>query len=90
MTACNHVEDIVLNLNDREKKLLKDADYLECAFQAKEYFDSGFKDAWDWIERIEQALQFDSSKKLLETLKKTNSNDWWKGLKQPVNELKPN
>jgi putative hydrolase of HD superfamily len=79
---------IVLNFSEKEKKILKDADYLECAFSAKEYSDIGFKDALDWIARIEQVLKTDSAKLLLKKLKKMDSNLWWQGLKEPVSKLK--
>lgn len=71
-----------LGLNDEESVILKDADYLECAFQAKEYMDIGHKGAESWIKTIETRLKTASAKKLLAVMKKKNSNDWWKGLKK--------
>lgn len=70
------------NLSAREQAILKDADYLECAFQAKEYSDIGHAGAESWIESIEGRLKTGSAKKLLARMKDTDSNSWWKGLKR--------
>jgi putative hydrolase of HD superfamily len=67
--------------------ILKDADYLEMAFHAREYYDVGYKDAWDWIERVEKVLKTKTARALIKQIKKTNSNVWWQGLKQDVKEL---
>jgi len=72
----------ILELNEQEQKILKDADYLECAFQAKEYYDRGHKGAETWIENISERLKSGSAKKLLAKLKTLDSNSWWKGLKR--------
>ncbi len=72
----------VLKLTQRERTILKDADYLECAFQAKEYADIGHKGAATWIANIAGRLKTESAKKLLARMKKTDSNSWWKGLKR--------
>ncbi|NYZ74025.1 HD domain-containing protein [Candidatus Micrarchaeota archaeon] len=71
-----------LALSEKELVVLKDADYLECAFQAKEYVDIGHKGAESWIKSIESRLKTVSAKKLLAAMKKKDSNDWWKGLKK--------
>jgi putative hydrolase of HD superfamily len=71
-----------LALSEDDLIVLKDADYLECAFQAKEYIDIGHKGAESWIKSIEGRLKTASAKKLLARMKKKDSNDWWKGLKR--------
>ena len=71
-----------LELNEKELVILKDADYLECAFQAKEYIDIGHKGAASWIKSIEGRLRTTSANKLLAKMKAKDSNDWWKGLKK--------
>lgn len=71
-----------MELSENEQKILKDADYLECAFQAKEYVDIGHKGAESWIISIESRLKTDSAKKLLAKMKTMDSNSWWKGLKK--------
>ncbi len=68
--------------------IVKDADYLECALQAREYFDLGFKECWDWLERAGKTLRTKTAKRLFRELKKTPSDAWWKGLKQNVSEIK--
>ncbi len=71
-----------LELSESERKLLKDADYLECAFQAKEYLDIGHKGAETWISNISERLKSESAKKLLAAMRSMDSNSWWKGLKR--------
>ena len=61
--------------------IAKDADLLEMTVTATEYIEKGFISARDWIERISKKLQTESAKKLLENLKNSNPNDWWKDLK---------
>ena len=72
----------ILELSEDDLIVLKDADYLECAFQAKEYIDIGHRGAASWIKSIEGRLKTKSAKKLLARMKKKDSNDWWKGLKR--------
>ncbi len=61
--------------------IAKDADYLDCAFTAKEYRDEGYERADDWIVNTGRALQTGSAKRLWEVLQSTHSSDWWKELK---------
>lgn len=71
-----------LDLTDEERTILKDADYLECAFQAKEYLDIGYRGAQTWIDNIGARLNTASGKKLHAKMKGMDSNSWWKGLKK--------
>ena len=73
---------------EEDKEILKDADYLEMAISGREYYDVGYKDAWDWIERVSQVLKTKTAKQLCELLKKTDSSNWWKGLKEDTAKLK--
>lgn len=66
----------------KEGIIAKDADWLEAAFQAKEYLDLGYRSAVDWINNIEKALETESAKKILKEMKKTEFSDWWQGLKK--------
>ncbi len=66
----------------KESIVARDADLLENAFQAKEYIDSGHKDADDWLINIRKHLRTKSAIELLTELEKTSSNRWWKGLKK--------
>ena len=59
----------------------KDADLLECAFQAKEYVEQGFSGAKEWIAHAKQRVKTKSAKKLLAELEKTSANSWFEGLK---------
>lgn len=65
-----------------EGVIAKDADWLESAFQAKEYLDLGHKDAQNWIDNVEAALETESAKKLLREMKKTEFTEWWHNLKK--------
>jgi putative hydrolases of HD superfamily len=69
--------------NDRSSKegiVARDADWLEQAFQAKEYYDLGMDGAWVWIKNVEEALETVSAKIIINELKKTKFTDWWKDL----------
>ena len=70
-----------LRLSDREETILKDADYLECAIQAKEYADIGY-DTGIWVDNISKKLQTASAKALAGKLKKADSGAWKDGLKK--------
>jgi putative hydrolases of HD superfamily len=62
--------------------IAKDADYLEKAFTAKEYMETGYKSAGDWINNVRRHLQTKSAKTLLEEMVKITSTNWWNGLKK--------
>ncbi|HSB46742.1 MAG TPA: HD domain-containing protein [Candidatus Bilamarchaeum sp.] len=70
-----------LRLSEREERILKDADYLECAIQAKEYADIGY-DTGKWVDNIAKRLQTASAKALANKLKKADSGAWKDGLKR--------
>lgn len=70
------------NRNTKEGIIAKDADWLETAFQAKEYFDLGHTSAKDWIQNVENAMETKSAKIILTEMKKTKFTDWWRGLKK--------
>ncbi len=62
--------------------IAKDADYLETALTGQEYLEQGHAYAQDWIDNVAKALKTESAKKLLAEIQKTNSNEWWQGLKK--------
>ncbi len=66
----------------KEGIIAKDADWLETAFQAKEYLDTGHKLMINWINNVEKALETKSAKMIIKEMKKTEFTDWWKGLKK--------
>jgi len=65
--------------------IAKDADWLETAFQAKEYADLGYP-TQNWIDNVEKALETESAKKLLAEMKNTKFTDWWMNLKKMTYE----
>jgi len=69
-------------LKTKEAIVAKDADYLECAIQAKEYLDLGYKKAEDWIDNVGKYLKTKSAQEIFKLVKKSDSLDWWKGLKK--------
>ena len=70
--------------SEKERKILKDADLLECAIQGREYFDAGCKDAWYWILAAERKTSTASARQLVSLLKKRNSNVWWEKLREKI------
>lgn len=65
-----------------EQVAAKDADYIECALQAKEYLEKGHKEAQNWLNNIRTVIKTESAKKMLDEIESTSSNSWWKGLKK--------
>lgn len=74
------------NRNTKAGIIAKDADWLEQAFQAKEYMDMGYEAAEDWIINVEAALETASAKKILKEMKNVKFTDWWRGLKKMTYE----
>ena len=70
------------NQNTEEGILIRDADLLETAFQAKEYLDLGYNACQNWISNTESLLKTKSAKKLINAMKKTKFTDWFAGLKK--------
>ena len=68
--------------NSPEGIVAKDADLIECALQAKEYLDCGFRDAQDWLNNIRNIIKTKTAKVMLGEIEKSDSNSWWKGLKK--------
>ena len=69
------------NQESMESMVAADADILECAMQAREYQVQGYNAAVDWLDRADDRLKCESSKKLLSILKQSDPNEWWKKLK---------
>lgn len=69
-----------------EWKVAKDADYLEQAFQAKTYKETGYEDAQNWITNVWNALRTESAKKIRTQMCDTKSSDRW--LKEALQNLK--
>jgi len=61
----------------------KDAELLECAFQALEYRNGASPHIQEWVARCRQSLKTESAKKLLQEAE-TAKIPWWDGLKVPL------
>ena len=70
--------------NTKEGIIVKDADWLEIAIQAKIYSELGYKGCENWIDNVEKALETKSAKEILAEIRKNPDflNYWWKGLKK--------
>jgi putative hydrolase of HD superfamily len=68
-----------------DSTIARDADLLECAFQAKEYEEQGFLQAFDWRQRVRRVLKTKSAKKLFREMEK-GSSAWWMKLKKKLSE----
>jgi putative hydrolase of HD superfamily len=66
----------------KEAIIAKDADYLECLIQAKEYYDIGYTEAMDWIINVKAALKTESARRLAEKASNMKAHAWWYGLKK--------
>jgi putative hydrolase of HD superfamily len=60
----------------------KDADWLETAFQAKEYLDIGYAGAQDFIDNVAAAVETESAKEIMREMQEMEFTDWWKDLKK--------
>jgi len=80
----NDFRKIYAEFEDRKSKeaiVAKDADLLECALEAREHVENGFKAAQGWIDRINTSLATESAKKLMAEIEKTKPDEWYIGLK---------
>jgi putative hydrolases of HD superfamily len=66
--------------SSKEAVIARDADWLETAFQAKEYLDLGYKVCQEWIDNVGRCIKTRSAKKIFKQMKKTNFADWWRHL----------
>lgn len=67
---------------DKAGLLAKDADLLEMALTAREYYKKGYHSTQDWINTISTSLKTQSAKKLLACIIETDPVAWWKTLKK--------
>jgi len=63
-------------------RLAKDADLLEMALTAREYYERGYHSTQDWINNISKSLYTKSAKKLLACIIESSPVAWWKTLKK--------
>ena len=69
-------------LKTNEAVIAKEADYIECAIEAKELVEKGFSGMQDWVDNVDKFVKTKSAKAIMTVLKNSNSNDWWHGLKK--------
>jgi len=60
--------------------IAKDADLLEQALTAKEFYDNGLLDANKWLKNISKSLKTKSAKGILKCIEKKSSSNWWQEL----------
>jgi putative hydrolase of HD superfamily len=68
--------------SSKEAVIARDADILECVFQAKEYLEFGVKDAQSFIDVGKRYLKSRSAKALVKSMQSWKSKDWWFHLKK--------
>lgn len=77
-------EEIIQMFNEYEYwatlewKIAKDADYLEQAFQCKEYVENWFHHTQDWINNVWKSLKTNSAKIIFNEMIESSFTDWWK------------
>ncbi|OGW76178.1 MAG: hypothetical protein A2Z72_00700 [Omnitrophica bacterium RBG_13_46_9] len=61
----------------RESIIARDADILECLLQAKEYSESGYRNASQFMKKAPRFLKTKSARNIWAYAKKANLNNWW-------------
>ncbi len=64
-----------------EQDVVRDADFLECMLQAKEYLAQGYEGASNWLENAESCLKTKRAKELAKEIVKGDPNHWYRALK---------
>jgi putative hydrolase of HD superfamily len=64
----------------REARLARDADRLECAFQAREYLAAGCSACEEWLTNTEPALATEVGRQLFAALAAAETTCWWRDL----------
>ncbi len=64
----------------KESLIARDADILECLLQAKEYFDSGYRQAQLFFNKAPQFLKTRSALRIWQTMKTWDSFLWWQNI----------
>jgi putative hydrolase of HD superfamily len=85
--AAQKIQSLMNEKSDRQTKegiIVKDADWLEVAIQAKIYLEKGYQGCQIWIDNVEKALETDSAKKILSAIKDEPDfiNCWWKDIQK--------
>jgi len=76
------LQDQFKQRNTKEGIICKDADWLECACEAKIYLERGYKGFENWLDDIGKALVTESAKEILKEIRNNPDfiNCWWRGL----------
>jgi 5'-deoxynucleotidase YfbR-like HD superfamily hydrolase len=74
--VCEYFDEMAKGETE-EGKIAQDADLLEDAFAAKEYYDLGNELAKEWIDGIGHKLNTDSGREMFALIKETRFTDWW-------------
>jgi len=81
--------DDIDNKKTKEGIIAHDAEQLECAIQAKEYLEVGYKGTEKWIENVKnKRLITKTARNLLDTMEKTSSMEWWQHLSKIPDDTK--
>ncbi|MFH1107068.1 MAG: HD domain-containing protein [Candidatus Micrarchaeota archaeon] len=67
-----------LRLTARQQAIVKDADLLEMAMQAKEYSDAGNAHAPRWLKAAGKGVRTAGGRRLFREISRTDSAGWWK------------
>ncbi|MBE9547627.1 MAG: HD domain-containing protein [Proteobacteria bacterium] len=74
------IKSVIDEFNEKKSKealIAQDADQLSLIFQLKECGDLGNKYSKEWIAFAVKRLFTDTAKKMVDTIVKTDSSDWW-------------
>lgn len=74
------IKSVIDEFNEKkskESRIAQDADQLSLIFQLKECGDQGNKYSKEWIAFAVKRLFTDNAKKMVDTIVKTDSSDWW-------------
>jgi putative hydrolases of HD superfamily len=77
--------DLYYELRDnktKEANIVHDADSLECAIQAKAFYEKGNKKAMEWMKNSKKKLKTKTAKKLYSQINKNSAYKWWDNLKK--------
>lgn len=69
-----------------EAKIVHDADTLALCIELKQLIECGNLHAREWFEANLDALRLDESKDLLNQIKNTDSQDWWKKEREKIHK----
>lgn len=81
----SELKELIFNFGEdrtKEQVVARDADFVECAIQAKEYLEQGYSQAQNWIDNCNKCIKTASGKKIMDLLEDSDSQDWYRSLKK--------